>query len=215
MWVWKVRPWSPSGGFFVVFTHGWVVFTPRVFLLEVGWEALVFGHFSQPPFGSLTFPLYSPTWLILSFHLSVRQVLVSIPIPSTVSSYFLLVTKVEAYTIQTSFLVNRIWTWAGAFNAEGTYLPWACHASYFHVSFIPFTSPSKSCLGISFTRTMVFSLKPRGAEDRVILSRSPWHPGHRPFVLGIRHPRHGPRAQTKFGPDCKPPGPTSVYSRFM
>ena len=23
-------------------------FTPRVFLLEVGWEALVFGHFSQP-----------------------------------------------------------------------------------------------------------------------------------------------------------------------
>ena len=24
-------------------------FTPEVFLLEVGWEALVFGHFSQPP----------------------------------------------------------------------------------------------------------------------------------------------------------------------
>ena len=23
-------------------------FTPRVFLLEVGWEALIFGHFSQP-----------------------------------------------------------------------------------------------------------------------------------------------------------------------
>ena len=150
----------------------------------MGWEALVFGHFSQPLFGSPTFPLYSPTWLILSFHLSVRQVLVSVPIPSTVSSYFLLVTKVEAYTVQTSFLINRIWTLAGTFNAEGTYFPWACHAPYFHVCFIPFTSHSKSCLGIAFTRMMVFSLKPRDAEDRVILCRSLWHPGHWPFVLG-------------------------------
>ena len=35
-------------GFFVVLVHGQVFFTPGILLLEVGWEALVFGHFSQP-----------------------------------------------------------------------------------------------------------------------------------------------------------------------
>ena len=40
----------------MVFVHGEVIFTPGVFLLEVGWEALVFGHFSQPFSRLLTFP---------------------------------------------------------------------------------------------------------------------------------------------------------------
>ena len=44
----KVRPWSPGGGFSVVFMRGSVFFTSGIFLLQVGWEALVFGHFSQP-----------------------------------------------------------------------------------------------------------------------------------------------------------------------
>ena len=34
---------------FVVFIHGSVIFALGIFLLEAGWEALVFGHFSQPP----------------------------------------------------------------------------------------------------------------------------------------------------------------------
>ena len=29
----------------------------------------------------------------------------------------------RSYTVQTSFLINRIWTLAGAFNAEGTHFP--------------------------------------------------------------------------------------------
>ena len=33
-------------GFFVVFIQGLAIFTPGVVLLEVGWEALVFGPFS-------------------------------------------------------------------------------------------------------------------------------------------------------------------------
>ena len=79
--------------------------------------------FSRPLFGTTTFLLYSPSWLILALHLLVRQVLISVSIPSTVPSYFLLVAKIEIYTVQTSFLINRIWTLADAFNAEGTHFP--------------------------------------------------------------------------------------------
>ena len=72
-------------------------------------------------FGALTFTLYGHFWLILALHLLVGQVLISVSIPSTAPSYFLLVAKIEVYTVQTSFLINRIWTLAGAFNAEGTH----------------------------------------------------------------------------------------------
>ena len=107
----------------MVIVHGQVIFTPGVFLLEVGWKALVFGHFSQPSLWCNYFLLYSPSWLILALHLLVGQVLISVSIPSTVPSYFLLVAKIEVYTVQTYFLINRIWTLAGAFNAEGTHFP--------------------------------------------------------------------------------------------
>ena len=40
----------------MMFIHGSVFFTPGVFLLEVGWEVLVFGHFSQPLSRLLIFP---------------------------------------------------------------------------------------------------------------------------------------------------------------
>ena len=50
------------------------------------WFLIIFP--SPPSFGAPTFSLYSPSWLILSFHLSVRQVLAFVPVPSTVSSYF-------------------------------------------------------------------------------------------------------------------------------
>ena len=79
--------------------------------------------FPSPLFGAPTFLLYSPYWLILALHLLVRQVLISVSIPSTVPSYFLLVAKIEVYTVQTSFLINRIWMLASAFNAEGTHFP--------------------------------------------------------------------------------------------
>ena len=51
--------------------------------------------FPSPFFGAFTFTLYGPSWLILALHLLVRQVLTSVPIPSTVPSYFLLVAKIE------------------------------------------------------------------------------------------------------------------------
>ena len=51
--------------------------------------------FPSQPFGALTFTLYSPFWLILALHLLVRQVLTSVPVPSAIPSYFLLVVKIE------------------------------------------------------------------------------------------------------------------------
>ena len=70
-----------------------------------------------------TFLLYSPSWLILAFHLSVRQVLASVSIPSLVPSYFLLVTWIEVYTVQTSFPINQLWVLASAFTEGGTHFP--------------------------------------------------------------------------------------------
>ena len=70
-----------------------------------------------------TFLLYSPSWLILAFHLSVRQVLISVPIPSLVPSYFPLVAWIEVYTVQTSFPINQLWVLAGAFTEGRTPFP--------------------------------------------------------------------------------------------
>ena len=90
------------------------MFALGVFFLEAGWEALVFGHFSQPSLGALTFTLYSPTWLILALHLLVRQVLTSIPVPSAVPSYFLLVAMIEITLSKRLFSL----TWSGRWRVH-------------------------------------------------------------------------------------------------
>ena len=69
-------------------------------------KLLFLAIFPSPQIGASIFLLYSPSWLILALHLLVRQVLISVSIPSTVPSYFLLVARIEAYTVQTSFLIN-------------------------------------------------------------------------------------------------------------
>ena len=55
----KARPQSPDGGFFMVFIHDQVVFALGDFLLEASWEALVFGHFSQPVVLIVPFSFYT------------------------------------------------------------------------------------------------------------------------------------------------------------
>ena len=99
------------------FIHDQVIFALGVFLLEAGWEALVFGHFFQPSLGALTFTLYSPSWLILALHLWVKQMLTSVTFLLSVSC------DNRSYTVQASFLINMIRPLASAFNAEGTYFP--------------------------------------------------------------------------------------------
>ena len=115
--------------------------------------------FPSPFICAPTFLLYSPSWLILAFHLSVRQVLISVFIPSLVLSYFLLVAWIEVYTVQTSFPINQLWVLAGAFTEGRTHFPWSNLTLYFPVGPIPLTPPSGSCLGIAFTRTLIFPSK--------------------------------------------------------
>ena len=79
--------------------------------------------FSSPLVCAPSLLLYSSSWLILALHLSVRQVLISVSIPSFVPSYFLLVAWIEVYTVQTSFPINQLWVLAGAFTEGGTPFP--------------------------------------------------------------------------------------------
>ena len=63
----------------------------------------------QPLFGTSTFTLYSPSWLILALHLLVRQVPTSVPVPSAVPLYFLLVAMIEITLSRRLFSL----TWSG------------------------------------------------------------------------------------------------------
>ena len=137
--------------------------------------------FPRHSIGAPIFLLYSPFWLILVLHLLVRQVLLSVSIPSTVPSYFLLVARIEVYTVQTSFLINRLWALAGAFTEDGTHFPWSNFTPCFPVGPIPLTSPSGGCLGIAFTNTLIFPSELWSAEDRVASQPFPLTP--RPSII--------------------------------
>ena len=65
--------------------------------------------FPSPFLGALTFTLYSPSWLILTLHLLVRQVPTSVPVPSAVPSCFLLVATIEVALPRRLFSL----TWSG------------------------------------------------------------------------------------------------------
>ena len=67
--------------------------------------------FPSPLVGAPTFSLYSPSWLILALHLLVRQMLISVSIPSTVPSYFLLVAKIEATPSKRLFSLTGSGRW--------------------------------------------------------------------------------------------------------
>ena len=148
--------------------------------------------FPSPLLGAPTFLLYSPSWLILALHLLVKQMLISVSIPSIVPSYFLLVAKIEIYTVQTSFLINRIWALADAFNAEGTHFPWSNPTPCFPMGPLPLTSPSGGCLGIASTKMLAFSLKLWDAEDRVVSQPFPLTP--RPSIIRPRQNTSSARA---------------------
>ena len=51
--------------------------------------------FLGPLFGAWILTLYSPSQLILTFHLSIKQIPTEVPVPSTASPYFLLVAITE------------------------------------------------------------------------------------------------------------------------
>ena len=84
---------------------------PRSFM------SLLFSFFrtpssGSPPFGAQVFTLYSPSRLILTLHLFIRQVPIQIPVPSATSPCFLLVALTKATLFRHLFSLiwlGRLW----------------------------------------------------------------------------------------------------------
>ena len=113
----------------------------------------------------------------------------------------------RSHPVQASFLINMVRTFADAFNAEGTYLPWTSSTPYPHVGPILLASSSGGFLGEAFNEMLLFPLKSWNVEDRVILSCAPRHFGLSLFVLGKYLPRYRPWVLVKRGPNHKFSGP--------
>ena len=67
--------------------------------------------FPAPFLGTSTFTLYSPSWLILTLHLLIRQVPTSVPVPSAVPFCFLLVAMIEVTLSRRLFSLIRLGRW--------------------------------------------------------------------------------------------------------
>ena len=77
--------------------------------------------FPSPFPGALTFTLYSPSWLAL--HLLVRQVPTSVPIPSAVPPYFLLVAMIEVTLPRRLFSLTWLGRWRVHLMRRGRIYP--------------------------------------------------------------------------------------------
>ena len=155
-----------------------------------------FAIFPSLLFGAHTFSLYSPSWLILALHLLVRQVLISVSIPSTVPSYFLLVAKIEVTPSKCLFSLTGSGHWQVHLMRRGrVFLDPILHPAPLWGP-IPLTSPSGDYLRIAFTKTLIFPLKFWSAEDRIVSQPFPLTP--RPSIIC---PRHKTTSARVLGPD--------------
>ena len=124
------------------------MFTRGVFLLEADWEALVLGPFSPPLFlGASTFTLYSSSWLILAFHLLIRQVPTLVPVPSAVPPCFLLVAMIEVTLSRRLFSLTWLRRWRVHLMLRGRIYPEPVSHRTPHVGPIILASPSWGFFG--------------------------------------------------------------------
>ena len=79
--------------------------------------------FLAPFFGASTFTLYSLSWLILVLHLLIRQVPTSVPVPSAVPPYFLLVAMIEVTLSRRLFSLTWLGRWRVHFMRRGRIYP--------------------------------------------------------------------------------------------
>ena len=161
----------------------------------------------QPLFGTSTFTLYSPSWLILALHLLIRQVPTSVPVPSTVPPCFLLVAMIEVTLSRRLFSLTWLGRWRVHLMRRGRIYPEpVSHRTPrgSHSTRISF----RGLFGGSLQRDDVLPfevLECRGQGHPRLYHR---HFGLSPFVLGKYPPRHGPWALVERGPDRKFPSPT-------
>ena len=114
---------------FKMLAQKWAKLIQEDFLLDTSCVVSVFR--SLPPFfqgGILT--LYSPSPLILTFHLLVRQVTTWVHVPSAAFPHLLLIVITETILFRGLFPINVTRTFVGAFNAEVTTFPWTDSTLY-------------------------------------------------------------------------------------
>ena len=143
---------------------------------------------SDPLFVAQAFTLYSPSRLILTLHLLIRQVPTRVPIPSAASPYFLLVAVIEITLFRSLFpsiwlgrlLAHSMWRWRLFLEPLPLRTP------------ILLAFSSGGALEAAFNDMSFFPFKSWDAEDRVILSCISRLFGLSLLVLGNYSPRHGP-----------------------
>ena len=124
--------------------------------------------------------LYSPSQLILTFHLLIRQVTTRMLVPSAAFPHFLLVAIIEATLFRGPFPINAARMFVGAFNAEVTVFPWTAPTPYPHARPTVLTLSSVSALGVAFDGVSFFPSQFWDAEDRIVLGYIT-----RPFGLSL------------------------------
>ena len=143
-------------------------------------------------FGAWILTLYSPSQLILTFHLSIRQILTRVPVLSAASPYFLLIAIIETTLFRGLFPSM----WLGCLLAHSMrrwrLLPEPIpRCTPVRVPFyLPFFSGS--ALEVAFDGVLSFPFRPWDAENKVILGCIPRLFGILILVLGNYSPRRGP-----------------------
>ena len=138
--------------------------------------------------------LYSPSQLILTFHLLIRQITTRVLVPSVAFPHFLLVAVAEATLFRGPFPINAARTFVDAFNAEVTAFPWTAPTLYPHTRPTVLALSSGSALGVAFDGVLFFPSRFWDAEDGIVLSYISRPFGHSLHVLGNVYPRRGPWA---------------------
>ena len=152
------------------------------FFLGTAWMAPVLGplplfwtaFFSPLHGGILT--LYSPSQLILTFHLLIRQVTTWVFVPSATFPHLLLIAVTKATLFRGPFPINAARTFVGAFNAEVTAFPWTAPTLY------PRVRPT--VLTLSFLQGSLWGLPLMACHS---------------FLLGFGMPRTGSSSTTSLG----------------
>ena len=148
--------------------------------------------FFRSPFHGGILTLYSPSQLILTFHLLIRQVTTWVFVPSVAFPHPLLVAATKTTLFRGPFSINAARTLVGAFNVEVTASPWTAPTLYLCARPTVLALSSGSALGAAFDGVPFFPSRFWDAEDRIVLGYI-----SRPFELSLHvlcniSPRRGP-----------------------
>ena len=150
--------------------------------------------FSPSPFHGGILTLYSPSQLILTFHLLIKQVTTWVLVPSAVFPHLLLVAATKATLFRGHFPINVARTFVDTFNTKVTVFPWTAPTLYPRARLTVLALSSGSALGAAFDGVPFFPSRFWDVEDRIVLGYISRPFGLSLHVLGNVSPRLGPWA---------------------